>query len=65
MKGGAGRESALTEFRSAVQALSDDSCRANLVRYLMASRALERTGSFAESKRRLARTTTRRPLAAM
>jgi hypothetical protein len=48
------RESALDEFRSAVQAFSDDPCRPNLVRYLDASGALERTGSLAVSKRRLA-----------
>jgi hypothetical protein len=59
------RESELTEFRLAVQALSDDPCRPNLVRYLMASRALERAGSLVVPKRRVARQTTGRPQAAM
>jgi hypothetical protein len=65
MKAGeAGRESALAEFRSAVEAFSDDPCRPNLVRYLMASRALERAGSLVVPKRRVARQTTGRPQAA-
>jgi hypothetical protein len=65
MKAGeTGRESALAEFRSAVQAFSDDPCRPNLVRYLMASQALERAGSLVVPKRRVARQATRRPQAA-
>jgi hypothetical protein len=66
MKAGeTGRDSVLAEFRSAVQALSDDPCRSNLVRYLAASRALERAGSLVVPKRRVARQTTGRPQAAV
>jgi hypothetical protein len=63
-RGETGRESALTEFRAAVQALSDDPCRTNLVRYLMASSALERAGSLVVPKRRAAGRTMGRPQAA-
>jgi hypothetical protein len=58
------REPALAEFRSAVQAFSDDPCRSNLVRYLTASRALERAGSLVVPKRRVAGRQTARPQAA-
>jgi hypothetical protein len=65
MKAGeTGWESALAEFRSAVQTFSDDPCRPNLVRYLMASRALERAGSLAVPRPRIARQTIGRPQAA-
>jgi hypothetical protein len=59
-----GRESVLAEFRSAVQAFSDDPCRSNLVRYLTASSALERAGSLVVPKRRAAGRTMGRPQAA-
>jgi hypothetical protein len=56
MKRGETREeSAVDDFRAAVQAFSNDPSRRNLVRYLMASRALELSRGNSASKRRLSR----------
>jgi hypothetical protein len=44
------QESAVGDFRAAVHALSNDPSRRNLVRYLMASRALELSRNDVASK---------------
>jgi len=46
------QESAVGDFRAAVHAFSNDPCKRNLVRYLMASRALEVSRSDVPSKPR-------------
>ena len=45
------RESALRDFGEALSAFSDDPSRHNLVRYLMASRALEQARGKAPRRR--------------
>jgi hypothetical protein len=47
------KESAVDDFRAAVLAFSNDPSSRNLVRYLMASRALELSRGNSASKRRL------------
>jgi hypothetical protein len=45
------RESALTDFRAAVHALSNDPSSENVARYLLASRALEQSHTGVAPKR--------------
>lgn len=49
------QESAVGDFRAAVHAFSNDPSKRNLVRYLMASRALEVSRSDVPSKPRLSK----------